>query len=79
MSHTRIIALLMVALAASAWHFANPPKAEAFAATCYYAGLAYSPGACRSGQYCKADGTWETNSNLCPVDPIKPLQGGGNT
>jgi hypothetical protein len=68
MSHTRTIALLMIALAVSAWHFANPPAAKSQdfgAATCTYADQSYSQGACRGGQRCLADGTWGDDAN-CP-------------
>jgi hypothetical protein len=75
MKHTKKIALVLVALAASAWHFANPPAAKSqdfAAATCYYAGLAYSQGACLNGQRCLSDGTWgddaSCKSNVVPVE-----------
>ena len=49
MSHARTIALLMIALAVSAWHFANAPAAKSQdfgAATCACADQSYSQGAC---------------------------------
>lgn len=68
MKHTKTIALVLVTLAASAWHFANPPAAKSqdfAAAICYYAGLEYSQGACLNGQRCQSDGSWKDDAN-CP-------------
>jgi hypothetical protein len=59
MSRIKAISSALVLVAVAAIALLSPPKAHAYRPVCYYAGQAYSVGACLNHMLCTSDGTWQ--------------------